>query len=239
MPGLRSGILFLLIVGTQWVVPLLKANIIPISNAGFEASTEFTESCPGGSAVCVCPGTSPTQYFNLNYIPDWTVSGTWVGDYRPTVEPPVRFISPYAGLNVAYVASGTLSQVLTDVVGPDLIYTLAVAVGRRYEVQDPQSFTIQLLAGQTAIIDYTGDTSGIALGGWQLITLQGSSGNLSSIPLQVVLSGGNGALDYSAGQIVFDNVRLTDNVPEPFTLGLFGSGIGVIALFRLLRRKRQ
>jgi hypothetical protein len=220
-----------LAAGVLYCALPLMGSIIPVTNWGFEASTEFSGQSPF----------TPTQYWNLGSIPGWDVTGTWVGDFRPTAIPPTKSIDPYEGLNVAFVQSASISQQLSSSAVEGRTYTLSVAVGRRYEVQQAVSFTIQLLAGGVPIIDYTGDTGSLAPGGWQVWSLRGIATGVSG-DLEIVLSGGDAALS-NGGQIEFDAVHLSDSVvPEPASLILFGFGISAIGFSRLLhskiRRKR-
>jgi hypothetical protein len=223
----------LIAIALQLPLPIVRAGtVLPVNNGDFEQSVVFTGQYPL---------IDPTQYWNLGTIPDWTVAGSMAGDYRPTAQPtydPASFIDPYAGLNVAFVTDASISQILEIQALAFHTYTVSVAVGRRYEVLTPQDFAIQLFGGTTPIINFTGSTSDIPLGGWRVFTASGTVESLSgdNASLQLVLSGGS-SLPWSAGQIVFDNVSLSDSseggdmapIPEPATIGLFGVGLAAIA----------
>ena len=200
------------------------ADNIAIQNASFEITNPLTTSC------------GPACLYNSGPIPGWTTSasGTLQGSWQPG---PVQFTSLSNGSMAAYSNGGTISQILSDSLLANNLYTLTVAVGNRADTAIynlATTYIIQLFAGSTLLNSITGSNAVIPLGTFMDVSFNYLSGvTFPAGNLSIVLS--------SIGpQSDFDNVRLTatstvTSVAEPGSLTLLAAGLG-LALFVFRRR---
>jgi len=134
------------------------------------------------------------------------------------------------GSTIAWSNGGTISQTLTGIsLQPNSTYTLIVAVGHRLEGYQTD-YNIQLEAGSTVLATVTGSNWPITQGSFMDVVLKYSTGS-------TVTPGDLGIVLGSSGpQGNFDNVRLTEHVPEPSSLSLMVVGLAFAGLFsRFLR----
>lgn len=135
------------------------------------------------------------------------------------------------GLFVAYSIEGTISQILSETLVADLLYTLSVDVGDRFDQSLP-SFEIQLLAGGNVLASTASTTGTLPNGGFDTAQLTFSA--LNTHPdigelLEIRLINTSGPTVFT--QVNFDNVRLTA-VPEPSVGSLLGVSLAGLAIWR-------
>jgi len=196
-------------------VPTFADTSIPVQNASFETTNALVNSCGPGCA------------WNGGPIPGWTTTVA-DGSWQPSSS---YFNLPLPDGNVvAYSNGGTISQTLTGTsLQPNSTYTLTVAVGNRLDNLAAE-YTIQLEAGSTVLATVTGSNSSITSGTFMDVVLTYATGAaVTPGDLAIVLSS-NGT------QSDFDNVRLTEAVPEPSSLSLMVVGLAFAGLFSLFFR---
>lgn len=203
------------------VFPLFAwAGVLPVLNPSFEILPT------GGLNSTSC--TQPCSYSVGEAIPDWTSSdptNAGDGEFQPGSPTNTAYFNVLAsGPTSAYTTGATLSQVVGTVT-PDFTYTLTVAIGdNKYDSFDGSAAL--LINGVTYLATGTAPTSG----NWSTYTATyvgqvADSGD--PITIELLASGKQGN---------FDNVSLTDVVPEPAFGGLVAASL--IGLFGWQRRKR-
>lgn len=205
--------------------PILSGNIWPdsldsnleITNPGFEQNV-----VDNGSWITVVEG-----WTGVN-----SCHGTWnpsPGYFNGTQEAP-------EGSNVAWINSGSLSQILTATYQASTNYELTFASAWRNDYTFQPQFTAELLAGSTMLAMLTNPVS--TQGDWSTYHLALPATSLSAealgIPITIIFTITGGST-----QVDLDAVALTSNpVPIPATVLLLGTGIVSLAGIRL-QRKRQ
>jgi len=204
-----------LVAATLLLVGVCSADeiTIPIVNPSFEVPTV---SGLNGWAV---------------YLEGWENNGS-AGVWQPSPD----LLTVTDGVNAAWVSSGYISQVLTTTLAANSTYILSVDVGVRsnFTVFGPTLYAIQLLAGGVVLVQDNSSLSPTP-GTFATSVLTYTSGAAEPLIGQNLEI----RLVELANQVSFDNVRLTDppnEVPEPATLALFGSGlVGLAVMFRRRR----
>ncbi|MFO1001921.1 MAG: cadherin domain-containing protein [Planctomycetaceae bacterium] len=134
----------------------------------------------------------------------WTVTGS-AGGFNPTTS---NFSSGNGtdGSNIAFANTGaSLTQTLATQFDTTLNYHLSVDVGRRLDMGNAVTFSVQLLADATVIGQYDGVTAD--MGGWATVNIDVNGANYVAAnggTLQIVLSSGG-------IQTNFDNVILSSS----------------------------
>jgi hypothetical protein len=203
---------------------------VPIQNASFESTS------PMFAAPCAGPGTC---LFNFGSIPGWAITGGETGSFQPSS---TYFNLPLPDGNiVAFTNGGSISQTLTGIsLLPNSIYTLSVDVGHRLDGL-VTTYSISLDAGSSVFCTTGASTNGsIAAGTFADVILTCTTG--TSVPsgfLGIVLTG-------TGTQVDFDNVQLNVSdppasvpVPEPSSLVLMLTGIGVAGLLFVSSRRTR
>jgi hypothetical protein len=191
----------LLVLGASSV----NAALIPITNASFEDGVGTTTI------------TNPLGNYSEGSFPGWTVTGS-AGRYDPN-----GTLSPEAvdGTFTAWSNGGTLLQTLGANLTANTTYTLSLFVGDRSDTAFP-GFTVDLLAGGSALTGGSTIFSAPANGGWSSYSYTFTSlVNGGALGIQL---GSNGV------QTNFDNVSLTAvaAIPEPETYAMFLAGLGLL-----------
>jgi hypothetical protein len=208
-----------LAAGVTLVAGSALANPITVSNFSFEQI--FGSSLP-------IAGCGPGCSYGGGAIPGWTSSLGTSGQFQPGPSPSIYFNSLTDGNTVAWGNSGgTISQTVAPVVQVGVTYTLLVDLGRRADPTYAFTGVASLLVNG---VSYTATGVAPTPGNWSTFTATyiGTAADAGKpIAIQLTSSGSQGE---------FDNVRLSDSVPEPGVTGMIGAGLVSLALFA--RRKR-
>jgi hypothetical protein len=207
----RSFFVLLSILAVCFIAAPVWADTVPIVNPSFGITNPLIYPCGTGCAS------------NAGPIPGWTITGA-AGSWQAST---AYFNSP---TTVAWSDGGTISQTLSTSLATNMTYTLSVDVGHRLD-GFAANYTIALYAGSMLLSSITGSNGVIPAG-----TFQGESFSYSSGAAP--LSGPLGIVLFSSGkQTDFENVQLStvSTVPEPGTLALFATGLGLMIL--VLRRR--
>ena len=206
-----------------------NAASIVVQNEDFEdAFTLDTVHALGDFSVAPPPGWSMTQ---------GSVAGTW------ELIPQLSFLSTPSEVDtrVAFMASGTLYQDLGHTIQSGMDYHLSALFGNRTAIPGAGSHqlafggTFGFFAGSINNIIASSVINVPADGTWSpdSITLLASvAANFTGQSLGIFFT-------HSDGQVVFDNVLVTNSVetPLPAAAWLFGSGIAGYAARRKLAKK--
>lgn len=213
----RANLLKVMVLtaGVAFLSGAAFANAIPVDNFSFETLP------PGGLPNSCGVGCA----YSSAAIPGWTGGS---GQFQPgTQDGNFTYFDALAdGITSAYSSGPTISQTSPATVAPGVIYTLMVDLGWRNDMSTFSSGADLLVNGVTYAA--TGMTP--VQGHWSTFTatytgLASDAGD--PITIQLVRTG--------SGQANFDNVRLSDNIPEPGAAGLMA--IGIAGLFALRRRR--
>jgi hypothetical protein len=163
--------------------------------------------------------------FSATAIPGWTGGA---GQFQPgTQAGNFTFFSTLSdGITSAYSSGGATTQTVAATVIPGIIYTLQVDLGWRNDMGAFSSGADLLING----IQYVATGSTPVQGHWSTftVTYTGRAADAGDpITIQLVNTG--------LAQANFDNVRLSDNIPEPGTTVALAIGL---AGFYALRRRR-
>jgi len=202
------------------------AGPITVNNPGFETVTGATWTACGTGCQFDLTGTAGGAVFN-----NWTYLNA-AGEFDLTV-PNALFntlsgggstgIVGYAGSGVA---AGDIEQSVGTISTAGDTYLLTVAVGQR--IGYPTIGTISLLVGGLAVNGSASSCTPTS-GGWATCTYSYTTVAADvSKTLTIDLHGST--------QATFDDVTLTDSVPEPSTF-VFG-GLGLLAVAKLARRRK-
>jgi hapalindole biogenesis HpiC1 cyclase-like protein len=198
----------------------LRADSVGVQNASFETVGVggLPDGCGSGCA------------YNFGPIPGWTLTGAG-GSFQPNS---TYFSSVPNGSIIAFT-NGSISQDLGVSLLPDTTYTLTVDVGNRLDlITSGSNYSIALEAGSTVLDAISGSNGAITPGTFQAETLTFTTGStVASGDLTIDLS------NLVGGQSDFDNVQLTAvAAPEPSSLLLLGSALGLLALFIGVSRRK-
>jgi hypothetical protein len=209
-------------------VLLVLASIAGVSYGDFIAVTNSSFEDP------------ITDSAGTGTIPGWTrtdltdgASGVW----RPLV--PIHFFAIPDGEQIAYMQTGAIYQVLSDVLTANTLYELQVDVGETaFEPLLPGQYAVQLRAGGILLAESSSpDPSYKNFSTAQLAFFAAAGNPLLGQNLEIRLVDLEPDIFRSDPQ--FDNVRLSKSavnpVPEPNTLVML-AGAGMIALFGARRR---
>ena len=232
--GIRLALAAACLTGTTGII---RADIIPVQNAGFETlpitGLPLTAGCP--AADC--------SYDSGVTPPDWTFinsGGGTVGQFQPGAVPSTLYESYPAGdgPTFGYVGgNGELYQTVSTTIVAGLTYTLTVDVGTAKPPIIFNSPFVELWAGNTTTGSLlVSDNPSPTAGDWETVTLTYVS--LLNDPnagqqLTIVLGG---SIDNGLTRADFDNVRLSDNAitatPEPSSLWILLTGVALLLVFR-------
>jgi len=215
--ALRVGII---VVGSLLFASVGHADTITVVNGNFD-----TLPLGGLSSGCGA-GCS----YEFGSVPGWNQSGpggfSGGGEFRPGTDVGnTTYFNSLAGGNpiLAFSNGATLSQTVGATVEDGVTYTLQVALGERNDYLDDGS--AELLIGGTTVIPCVGPAP--TPGNWSICTatFTGTPSEVGdSITIELLSSGSQGD---------FDNVTLTDSLPEPPSLLLLGPGLlGVLGFAR-------
>ena len=136
----------------------------------------------------------------------------------------------------SHTDGGTISQILSDVLTANTLYTLSVSVGDRLDQPFPGlGYSINLLAGSTVLASTSTPVPLDGLFATATVQFQtfADHPNLGAA-LQIQL------ITHTGGQVNYDNVLLDAQgahvVPEPSGMILFGTGL---LAFLGCKRRRQ
>lgn len=171
--------------------------------------------------------------FTVGTLTGWSAPGVQ-GAFRPG--PTIYTAGIPDGNNVAFshTGGGTISQILSDVLTANTLYTLSVNVGDRLDLTF-SGYSINLLAGSTVLAS---TSTPVPLNGrFATATVQfqtlATHANLGAL-LQIQL------ITTPGGQVNYDNVRLDGTavaaVPEPASIAMWS--LGALGMM-FARRKRQ
>lgn len=196
-----------------------QAGVIPVVNPSFEI-------LPAGG-LTYDNGIGP---FSVDAgIPGWTTTG-YYGEWQPNIgqqvyAPSFNYLPD--GPTVAYTNGGTISQTVGVLAQAGETYTLQVDVGFRQDWPIPTLDTIALDVGSHTVIA-TG-TPSFGSGNWANYTATYTATAADAgAPISIVLAS-------PVAQGDFDNVRLTDAVPEPANWVMLMLGVAMIG-FAVRRR---
>jgi hypothetical protein len=163
----RLGLVVAILLGLTLlgISPDAKADLLFINNPGFEDFALGVESFSTHIGIGV-----GSQIITGDPIPGWVLVGHG-GTYRPDQS---RFPGGVPeGNNTAWleyesIHSSTLSQVLSDVLTADTVYTLSVDLGRRLDYP-LAAYSVQLLAGGALLSE--GTVEDIPAGEFRTVTV--------------------------------------------------------------------
>lgn len=209
-------------------VTVLTAGLLFLSGVAFADNilvlNPSFETLPSGGLPDAC---GVGCFFSSAAIPDWTGGS---GQFQPgTQDGNTTFFSTLAdGITSAYSSSPAITQTVPDTVIPGVIYTLTVDLGWRNDMAVFSSGANLLVNG----VAYAATGATPVQGNWSTFTATYTGLAIDAgdpITIQLVRNG--------PGQANFDDVRLSDNIPEPGTAGLLA--IGFAGLLALRRRQRR
>jgi len=197
------------------------ASLAPIYNPSFEKNVPEDGGWYQSSLGCW-----------IDEVNGWEMNGE-SGTFRPS-----NLVYPIGvpdGLNVAFLNEGSISQVLTETLTEGYIYTLQVYVGNRSEYSFP-AYAVQLLAGGNLLSEENSLNPEAGSFLFSTVTYTAlSNDDWLGFPLEIRLS----HEESSYSQVNFDLVTLDASpVPIPAAVLLLGSGIIVLAGFRMKLHKR-
>ncbi|MCC7199280.1 MAG: multicopper oxidase domain-containing protein [Gammaproteobacteria bacterium] len=161
---------------------------VTVNNASFEAP-----DCTVSGGACI--NDAVRGNYTAGTAAGWTAA-TSAGVFRP-----IGVITPTQGAQVGYSNGGMLSQVLSESVAANTVYTLSVDVGDRSDIGFP-GYTVGLYAGGTLLAENVGMASSVT-SGWATSTLTYATGATPPAGALEI------RLKSAGGQTDFDNVRLT------------------------------
>jgi hypothetical protein len=215
------------LAGVMTFTTAAYAGSILVVNNSFESPDVYDASPPFTTAIS---GVSGGMYAPT--IPGWamsTLNGN-IGVYAP---PGDVSYTPPAGHQVGYIGGGapqvvdpgSFSQVLGVGAHAGATYDLGVYVGARSEGYTLGDYTIALYAGGR-LLDSVTDPVTPAAGTFDLTGLTYTATAADSLDgdLKIVLSGGTSDGGLAYGQVAFDDVTLTTNIPEPSTWAMMALG---------------
>lgn len=188
-----------------------EAGAIAVANPSFE-------TLPAGGLPFDGCGTACSYSFDS--IPGWVSSSpSTSGQFHPGSSSGDFSYFNYVpdGVTVAFSNSGSISQTVSTIAQAGVTYTLSVDLGFRYDVPDPG--TAQVVVNGNAV---TATGSGVQNSGnwYDYVATYTASGADAGGAIQIVLNSNDVQGDW-------DNVRLTQSIPEPATwammlVGFFG-----------------
>jgi PEP-CTERM motif len=212
-------------------VLLILACISGVSYAEMIAVTNFSFEDP------------ITDLGGTGTITGWTRTDATdgaAGVWRPDV--PFRFFAIPDGEQIAFLQSGAIYQVLSDVLTANTLYELQVDVGETaFEPLLPGQYAVQLRAGGTLLAESSSPDPAFKSFSTTTVAFFAAAGNpLLGQNLEIRLVDLDPDIFRSDPQ--FDNVRLSrtavNPVPEPNTLAML-AGAGIVAWIGTRRRRED